>query len=96
MTEKVLIWTLSHNQMKIIYFPIFQAKRQQRKLNFLITQTELYAHFMARKITGETESTKDRILRQLDEAEREKSLKDKATGAHLIDTVQDNYGELDK
>ena len=29
-----------------------QAKRQQRKLNFLITQTELYAHFMAKKLTG--------------------------------------------
>lgn len=30
-----------------------QARRQQRKLNFLITQTELYAHFMAKKLTGE-------------------------------------------
>ncbi len=29
-----------------------QAKKQQRKLNFLITQTELYAHFMAKKLTG--------------------------------------------
>ena len=29
-----------------------QARRQQRKLNFLITQTELYAHFMAKKLTG--------------------------------------------
>ena len=27
-------------------------KRQQRKLNFLITQTELYAHFMGRKMKG--------------------------------------------
>jgi hypothetical protein len=26
-----------------------EAKRQQRKLNFLITQTELYAHFMVEK-----------------------------------------------
>ena len=26
-----------------------EAKRQQRKLNFLITQTELYAHFVSGK-----------------------------------------------
>lgn len=68
-----------------------EARRQQRKLNFLITQTELYAHFMARKITGETESTKDRILRQLDEADREKAIRDKTTGLHLVDTVEDSY-----
>ena len=29
---------------------LLEAKRQQRKLNFLITQTELYAHFIAKKI----------------------------------------------
>ncbi|GAA54158.1 DNA helicase INO80 [Clonorchis sinensis] len=29
---------------------LLEARRQQRKLNFLITQTELYAHFMARKL----------------------------------------------
>jgi DNA helicase INO80 len=27
-----------------------EAKRQQRKLNFLITQTELYSHFVGNKI----------------------------------------------
>ena len=31
-----------------------EAKRQQRKFNFLITQTELYAHFMHSKITNGT------------------------------------------
>jgi DNA helicase INO80 len=30
---------------------LLEAKRQQRKLNFLITQTELYAHFMAKKMS---------------------------------------------
>lgn len=30
-----------------------EAKRQQRKLNFLITQTELYAHFISKNITPE-------------------------------------------
>ena len=29
-----------------------EAKRQQRKFNFLITQTELYAHFMHSKLTN--------------------------------------------
>ena len=29
-----------------------EAKRQQRKFNFLITQTELYAHFMQNKLKG--------------------------------------------
>ena len=28
---------------------IQEAKRQQRKLNFLLTQTELYSHFIAKK-----------------------------------------------
>lgn len=36
---------------------MLEAKRQQRKLNFLITQTELYAHFMAKKIVGTTGET---------------------------------------
>ena len=45
----------------------FQMKRQQRKLNFLITQTELYAHFMARKITGASEKDRDTILGRLEE-----------------------------
>ena len=29
-----------------------EAKRQARKLNFLITQTELYSHFVGNKITS--------------------------------------------
>ncbi|CAL8102832.1 unnamed protein product [Calicophoron daubneyi] len=35
---------------------LLEARRQQRKLNFLITQTELYAHFMARKMDGAQDS----------------------------------------
>ncbi|KAG5679503.1 hypothetical protein PVAND_009066 [Polypedilum vanderplanki] len=46
---------------------LVEVKRQQRKLNFLITQTELYAHFMSHKgETIESEETQ-RILSQLDE-----------------------------
>ena len=44
-----------------------EAKRQQRKLNFLITQTELYAHFMSRKVHGEADASTDSILRQLED-----------------------------
>lgn len=46
---------------------IIEAKRQQRKLNFLITQTELYAHFMSKKLSNEEEE--QRILGQLDDTQ---------------------------
>ncbi|XP_063529749.1 chromatin-remodeling ATPase INO80 isoform X1 [Cydia strobilella] len=48
---------------------LMEAKRQRRKLNFLITQTELYAHFMQKKLSAPTDDGNgaDRILRQLDE-----------------------------
>src|SRR5271169_6170021 len=29
-----------------------EARRQARKLNFLITQTELYSHFVGKKVNG--------------------------------------------
>ena len=44
-----------------------KAKRQQRKLNFLITQTELYAHFIGKKLTGEADQS-DKILQKLEDA----------------------------
>lgn len=46
---------------------LIEAKRQQRKLNFLITQTELYAHFMSRKLGKASPEEQLRILNQLDE-----------------------------
>uniref|UniRef100_A0A1B6DCW5 Chromatin-remodeling ATPase INO80 n=1 Tax=Clastoptera arizonana TaxID=38151 RepID=A0A1B6DCW5_9HEMI len=46
---------------------LMEAKRQQRKLNFLITQTELYAHFMSRKLGGTSAEEQLRILSQLEE-----------------------------
>lgn len=46
---------------------IIEAKRQQRKLNFLITQTELYAHFMSRKLKKGSPDEQLLILSQLDE-----------------------------
>ncbi|CAL1282320.1 unnamed protein product [Larinioides sclopetarius] len=48
-----------------------EAKRQQRKLNFLITQTELYAHFMSRKVTELHDVQEEQILRQLDEPKKD-------------------------
>ena len=45
---------------------LLEAKRQQRKLNFLITQTELYAHFMAGKLGHQSEDTEKMILSRLE------------------------------
>lgn len=42
---------------------LLEAKRQQRKLNLLITQTELYAHFLS----GKTSSDEKDILGRLEE-----------------------------
>ncbi|XP_017060734.1 chromatin-remodeling ATPase INO80 [Drosophila ficusphila] len=63
---------------------LIEVKRQQRKLNFLITQTELYAHFMSKKLGQGTEEDQLRILSQLDEE----------TNAKLA--IQDDYdaGEM--
>ncbi|KAH8277069.1 hypothetical protein KR026_004774 [Drosophila bipectinata] len=63
---------------------LIEVKRQQRKLNFLITQTELYAHFMSKKLGQGSEEDQLRILSQLDEE----------TNARL--SVQDDYdaGEM--
>ncbi|VVC24393.1 Helicase superfamily 1/2, ATP-binding domain,Helicase, C-terminal,P-loop containing nucleoside [Cinara cedri] len=46
---------------------LMEVKRQQRKLNFLITQTELYAHFMSKKLGQSSAEEQLRILNQLDE-----------------------------
>ncbi|XP_077863230.1 chromatin-remodeling ATPase INO80 [Saccoglossus kowalevskii] len=66
-----------------------EAKRQQRKLNFLITQTELYAHFMSRKITGEGEKEKDKILDKLEEKSSKKPVA--VEGGMVIDVEGDDY-----
>ncbi|XP_071833817.1 chromatin-remodeling ATPase INO80-like isoform X2 [Apostichopus japonicus] len=69
---------------------IREAKKQQRKLNYLITQTELYAHFMSRKLTGEGDDEKNRILSRLEEPtlnRREVAVK----GGVLVDVEGDDY-----
>ena len=65
-----------------------QMKRQQRKLNFLITQTELYAHFMARKLTGATDAERDAILQHFDEPVKPQS----TTGGIVRPVLDDDYG----
>merc|ERR1719431_511371 len=57
---------------------ILEAKRQQRKLNFLITQTELYAHFMAKKLGEQNEDTETTILSKLDSDIKENRLRELA------------------
>lgn len=40
-----------------------EAKRQSRKLNFLLTQTELYSHFIGKKIkTAEAEAADEETM----------------------------------
>jgi len=55
---------------------MLEAKRQQRKLNFLITQTELYAHFMAGKLGHQSEDTETTILSKLDSDIKEERLRE--------------------
>lgn len=54
-------------EQRKIDIEMVEAKRQQRKLNFLITQTELYAHFMSKKLGNVSKEEQLKILSQLDE-----------------------------
>lgn len=72
------------------FFPFLlynQAKRQQRKLNFLITQTELYAHFVSRKRESGPDEIQEAILRKLEDH----SIPRQAGGSSLSN-VQEDYG----
>lgn len=40
---------------------LLEARRQQRKLNFLLTQTELYSHFMTKTMSGGTAGGDGRV-----------------------------------
>lgn len=72
-------------------------KRQQRKLNFLITQTELYAHFMARKLTGESSEAKtNAILERLSEGGSKSQKQLELSGCVVTDTASDDYGQFTK
>ncbi|QSL66916.1 hypothetical protein MERGE_001303 [Pneumocystis wakefieldiae] len=50
-----------------------EAARQARKLNFLITQTELYSHFISRKIRTEGTNNLDEMKDKKEEEEEEEN-----------------------
>lgn len=72
---------------------LLQAKRQQRKLNFLITQTELYAHFMSGKasVAGpEGDTAQEEILRKLDDGGTHRQID--IGGGLMVNAGQEDYG----
>lgn len=76
-----------------LHMSLFQAKRQQRKLNFLITQTELYAHFMSGKATmggpgGDT--AQEEILKKLDDSAAQRQID--IGGGVMVNMGQEDYG----
>jgi len=71
-----------------------EAKRQQRKLNFLITQTELYAHFVAKRSKGDDEGGDVKILRQLEEKEERLSVRDTYDVEEVQAAVQNNVAQV--
>ncbi|NWX42304.1 INO80 ATPase, partial [Steatornis caripensis] len=66
-----------------------EAKRQQRKLNFLITQTELYAHFMSRKRDIGHDGIQEEILRKLEDSSTQRQID--IGGGVVVNITQDDY-----
>ncbi|KAJ4929478.1 hypothetical protein JOQ06_005085, partial [Pogonophryne albipinna] len=69
-----------------------EAKRQQRKLNFLITQTELYAHFMGGKASmgvPEGDTAQVEILRKLEDSAGLRQID--IGGGVMVKMGQENY-----
>ncbi|XP_028857954.1 chromatin-remodeling ATPase INO80 isoform X2 [Denticeps clupeoides] len=67
-----------------------EAKRQQRKLNFLITQTELYAHFMGgkQKAAG-GDGAQEEILRKLEDNSAQRQID--IGGGVMVNVGQEDY-----
>lgn len=66
-----------------------EAKRQQRKLNFLITQTELYAHFMSRKRDMGHDGIQEEILRKLEDSSTQRQID--IGGGVVVNITQEDY-----
>ncbi|KAL0164625.1 hypothetical protein M9458_040378, partial [Cirrhinus mrigala] len=66
-----------------------EAKRQQRKLNFLITQTELYAHFMGGKQNAGGDGTQEDILRKLEDNTSQRQID--IGGGVMVNVGQEDY-----
>ncbi|XP_064195683.1 chromatin-remodeling ATPase INO80 isoform X1 [Anguilla rostrata] len=66
-----------------------EAKRQQRKLNFLITQTELYAHFMGGKNNAGADGMQEDILRKLEDSSTHRQID--IGGGVMVNVGQEDY-----
>ncbi|XP_076729862.1 chromatin-remodeling ATPase INO80 isoform X1 [Maylandia zebra] len=69
-----------------------EAKRQQRKLNFLITQTELYAHFMSGKASvgaPGADAAQEEILRKLEDTAAQRQID--IGGGVMVNMGQEDY-----
>ncbi|KAM3861231.1 chromatin-remodeling ATPase INO80 [Diretmus argenteus] len=69
-----------------------EAKRQQRKLNFLITQTELYAHFMGGKASVGVpggDPAQEEILRKLEDSAAQRQID--IGGGVMVNMGQEDY-----
>ncbi|KAF1346725.1 SNF2 family DNA-dependent ATPase domain-containing protein [Delphinella strobiligena] len=65
-----------------------EANRQKRKLNFLISQTELYSHFIGKKVKT------DEVEKSTDDADASSQLiRPAAPNAHTVD-LPDTVGDL--
>lgn len=85
--------TASQRRRQLLFCFLSQAKRQQRKLNFLITQTELYAHFMSGKASmagPEGDRAQEDILRKLDDGTTQRHID--IGGGLVVNTGQEDYG----
>ena len=61
---------------------IREAKRQQRKLNFLLTQTELYAHFIGKK--GGADLLKEAEVEKIEDLLEDEDVSDKEEHQEMI------------
>lgn len=87
------VWWSAVRHMSSLSVCPWQAKRQQRKLNFLITQTELYAHFMSGKASmagPEGDAAQEDILRKLDDTTTQRQID--IGGGLVVNTGQEDYG----
>lgn len=78
---------------QFFFLCLSQAKRQQRKLNFLITQTELYAHFMGGKASGggpEGGTSQEEILSKLEDTGAHRQID--IGGGVMVNMGQEDYG----
>ncbi|CAG8510614.1 15407_t:CDS:10 [Acaulospora colombiana] len=62
-----------------------EAKRQARKLNFLITQTELYSHFVGKKIGTQNAEENAENVTQVEAAASEQGTSDQGTESSPTD-----------